>query len=85
MATIAPRTLWQRTARLWPAINWEMHVLQSGLDRLLCKRPWIGVPTAGTTLALAWLLYWLALPLVIVLCLITRAMHPIELYFRRSP
>jgi len=83
MGALVPRTLWNRTARVLPAINWELHVLQSGLDRIAIRRPWVGVPAVGALLVLMWGLYWALLPIILVACLVTRVLHPLESWLRR--
>jgi hypothetical protein len=80
--SVPPRTLWRRAARLLPMINWELHVLQAGLDGFASARPWVGVPLVGVALLVIWAAYWLTLPLVLAICLVTRLLHPIESHFR---
>ncbi len=78
------RTTWQRAARLLPAVHWELHILQAGLSQFATRRPWLGVPAVLVTLAVVWGTYWLALPVVLALCLVTRLLHPIERRLRRG-
>jgi hypothetical protein len=79
-----PRTLWQRCARLLPAVHWELHILQAGLAQFAARRPWVGVPAVAFTLALLWGAYWVMLPVVLLLCLVTRVLHPVERRLRRE-
>jgi hypothetical protein len=78
------RTTWQRVARLLPAVHWELHIVQAGLAQFAARRPWIGVPAVALVLAVLWGTYWVTLPLILALCLVTRALHPLERRLRRS-
>jgi hypothetical protein len=80
----APRTSWRWASRLLPAVHWELHILQSGLARFAAERPWVGVPAVTLLLGVVWSAYWLLLPFVLVLCGVTRLLHPLELRLRRG-
>jgi hypothetical protein len=83
MRAMRARTPWERMSRVVPTINWEVHVLQSGMDRFATQHPWYGLPLVVLALALIWGLYWLSLPVLLVLCLLARVLHSIQLWFRR--
>jgi hypothetical protein len=69
-------------SRVLPMIHWEVHVLQSGLDRYATAHPWFGLPLVALLLALIWTLYWILLLPVLALCLFSRALHAVQMWWR---
>ena len=84
MHQLRARTPWERVSRVLPTIHWEVHVLQSGLDRYATTHPWFGVPLVALSLAVIWTLYWILLVPVLVLCVLSRALHSVQMWWRRK-
>jgi hypothetical protein len=79
------RPLSARILRLLPILNWEMHVLQSGITRLSLRRRWIGLPLAALAMGALWLLYWIAVPTLLILFALARILRPVERLLESSP
>lgn len=75
---MAHPTMFDRAMRLLPAMNWEMHVLHSGVGRMATRRPWLGVPLATAAILVLWLLYWAAVPLVLITMFVAWIVRPLE-------
>jgi hypothetical protein len=84
MSTRPTSTLFARTSRAISGLNWEMHVLQSGLHTFALKHPWLGLPSSLLLLAVVWSLYWIALPALLTLGMVAFVIRPIELRLRRT-
>jgi hypothetical protein len=79
------RPLFRRILRLFPVINWEMHVLQSGITRLALRRRWIGVPFGALSIGSLWLAYWIVMPVLLILLGLARLLRPVEALLEGSP
>lgn len=84
MSTKPLSTLLSKTSRAVAGLNWEMHVLQSGLHNFSLKHPWVGLPGSLLLLAILWSLYWIALPLLLALGIVAFIIRPIEVRLRRT-
>ncbi len=62
--------------------NYEVHLVQHGIDRFAVRHPWWGLPIAFGAFAMLWGAYWMLYPIAIAALLITRCVRPVELHIR---
>lgn len=77
----APAVIFDSASRLLRAFNYEAHIAQSTLTRIMERHPALGVPPAALLLLVFWALYWVIYVLLLGLLVLTLP----TLLFRSPP
>lgn len=69
--------------RLLRLLNYEIHLVQYGIEQFSHRLPWLSIPVAFVALVATWVIYWIVYPGLVLLVLLALLVRPIELSIRR--